>query len=68
MIKMQGQGYHVAGKSIEEWIKIGNFERRGGITVVGGPLFFAVLMPLIIWRLEQDYTIRQKSGVSAIVC
>ena len=28
--------------------------------MVGGPLFFALLMPLIIWRLGQNYTITQK--------
>ena len=35
--------------------------------MVGGPLFFAFLMPLIIWRLGQNYTITQKSAVSVIV-
>ena len=33
----------------------------------GGPLFFALLMPLIGWRLGQNYTITQKSAVSVIV-
>ena len=39
----------------------------GFITVVGGPHFLCFLMPLIIWRLGQNYTITQKSGVSVIV-
>ena len=63
------------GKSIEEWLKInrkcsfllGLLSVEGFTGVVGEPLFFAVLMPLIGWRLGQNYTITQKSGVSVIV-
>ena len=39
----------------------------GFIAEVGEPRFFAFLIPLIIWRLGQNYTIRQKSAVSVIV-
>ncbi len=36
---------------MEEWLKIKGFLSVEGFTeVVGGPLFFAFLMPLIIWR------------------
>ena len=47
----------LAGKSIEEWLKIKGFLGLVGfITVGGGPLFLCFLMPLIGWRLgEKSY-------------
>ena len=53
----------VTGKSIEEWLKVKGFERRGVHRNGGWASLFCIMMPLIGWRLGQNYTITQKSGV-----
>ena len=52
---------------LKNGLKLGILSVEGFTGVVGGPLFFAFLMPLIVGRLGQNYTITQKPGVSVIV-